>query len=100
MVHAHPTGGLGSWHSATELRPPGAPILHRPGRCYFPSLSDLLSGCRPSSLRVCLVYAGQVVDATHEDVRAERGLDACLRELTGHRLGHLGVADVATAGTV
>ena len=50
--------------------------------------------------RAGLVDVDHVVQVRHEVVRAERGLDAGLRELTGHRLGHLGVADVATAGTV
>src|SRR5262245_40601449 len=45
------TSSLGSWHSATELRPPGAPILHRLLRRYLPSLSDMLYACSTSSLR-------------------------------------------------
>src|SRR3989441_2394751 len=52
------TSSLGSWHSATELRPPGASyITHRrvlrivERRRYCDSLSDMLNAWMTSSLR-------------------------------------------------
>ena len=43
------TSSLGSWHSATELRPLG--ILHITPERYFPSLSVISVALMRSSLR-------------------------------------------------